>query len=266
MKNLLRVIVFASCGWLAACATGVVTVDDTVLPGADAGGKKDSSVDPGNDSGNPGNDSGGQPDTSVDNCTKAPPSNVCGVDPQCGCNTGTCEVDQMKLDGSSACVTAGSLGIGKACTATANQCATGLTCIWGVCRPYCGSIGDGGKCNQPGTGVCRQLNDSNSKAIPNLVVCSTDCTLNDPNSCGGKSGCVYDGTNMVTDCYPVGTSMTCTKTQTNCAPGYECVTTNMVNYTCNKWCKIGGNDCGAKVCGGFQPKVIVNNVEYGVCQ
>ncbi len=261
MQKLIQAGMFASVGWLAACATGVVQTGDDTFLHPDGGKGQDGSFNGKDSSGNP--DSGGDPpDTSVDNCSKSPPSNVCGVDPQCGCASDTCEVDQVKLDGSSACVTAGSTGVGKPCTATASQCGTGLTCIWGVCRPYCGSIGDGKKCNKPGTGVCRQLTNNSMAAIQNLVVCSTDCVLNDPNSCGGKSGCIYDGTNMVTDCYPVGTSQTCSKTNSNCAPGLICFTTNSVNYMCGKWCKVGGNDCGGKVCGSFNPKTIVNNIEY----
>ncbi len=265
MRGSLKVALFACVGVVVACAHASV-LDETIIP-TDGGKTDKDGSNPNFDSGNPNLDSGNpSPDTSTSNCTTSPPSNVCGVDPQCGCNSDTCDVDLMKLDGTSACVTAGSTGVGKACTATANQCATGLTCIWGVCRPYCGSIGDKGKCTQPGTGICRQLNNNSSQPVANLLVCSTNCVLNDANSCGGKSGCIFDNANSVTDCYPVGSSMTCSKNQPNCAPGYECITTNMTTDTCAKWCKLGGNDCGAQVCGGFMPKVLVNNVEFGVCQ
>ena len=266
MRGSLKTAVFVVVGSFIACAHSVSPIDDTIItPGTDGGNGKDSSVLPGFDSG-PGQDSGGNnPDTGGGNCTTSPPSNVCGVDPQCGCNSDTCEVDQMKLDGSSSCVTAGSVGLGKACTATANQCATGLTCVWGVCRPYCGSIGNGQACNKPGTGICRQLQNNSKQPIQNLLVCSVNCALNDATSCSGTSGCIFDGTNNVTECYPVGKSMTCSANQTNCAPGYECINVNNV-YSCAKWCKVGGNDCGNKTCTGFSMKVLVNNVEFGVCQ
>ncbi len=266
MRCSLRIALFVSIGAVIACAHASVIDDTTIIPTDGGTPIKDSGGKLPDTSGNNPDTGGNDPDTGSGNCSKSPPSNVCGVDPQCGCNSDTCEVDQVKLDGSSSCVTAGSNGIGKACTATTSQCATGLTCIWGVCRPYCGSIGDKGMCNQPGTGVCRQLTDNSMKAIPNLVVCSTNCALNDATSCGGKSGCIFDNANGVTDCYPVGSAMTCSKNQTNCAPGYECITLNMSTYSCAKWCKMGGNDCGGKVCSGFMPKVLVNNVEFGVCQ
>src|SRR2546430_1890124 len=46
------------------------------------------------------------------NCKTVPPSNVCGLDPQCGCGAmGTCDVDFQKLDGTTSCVQ--SMGSGQ---------------------------------------------------------------------------------------------------------------------------------------------------------
>ncbi len=268
MSKLVRAAALPLFGIVAACATGVVVApDDTGTPPPsykDAG-----TVLPGVDASNPPpqpDASGPVPDSSVSSCGKVAPSNVCGLDPQCDCQSGTCEVDRVKLDGTTSCVAAGGAGVGKACTATTGQCAQGLTCFWGVCRPYCNSVGAGGTCSTPGTGFCRQLNDANAKAIPNLLVCSTDCTLTDAKSCGGTSGCVFDTANNVTECYPVGVAKTCSKAQPNCAPGLLCASNSNNVYSCLPWCKVVGGSCAlGKTCVSLNPAVKVSGVEFGVC-
>ncbi len=247
---------------VGGCAQGVTLPvngnDGGVITKGDAGGGNDSGNN-GSDSGNNGSDSGNN-----GNCTTSPPSSVCGVYPQCGCSGGTCEVDQQKLDGSSSCVTAGSKQIGDACSKTAGECAQGLTCIFGVCRPYCGS--DGASCSDPGTGHCKQLTQGQAQTpIQNLLVCSVDCSLTDPNSCGGGGvGCVYDSTNQDTDCYTTGTAMTCSST-TFCAPGYECIIDGNNNTLCKQWCHVNGSDCNTGTCTSLGTPVVVNGVEFGVC-
>jgi hypothetical protein len=246
----------------AACATGGGGGEPT-----DGGGNKDVVI-VAKDTGTP-NDSGGPKDTgpAIDtggNCAKAPPSNVCGVYPQCDCGASqTCEVDQTKLDGSSSCVPAGSKGIGQSCTATANQCATGLTCIWGQCHAYCGS--EGTMCTQANTNGCINLTDNSQNKIPNLLICHNDCQLEDPNSCGGGGeGCLYFDVDNV-DCYPVGTSTaTCNATSSLCPAGQVCLT-DQTNYFCLPWCRVGQNDCKTGTCNTLST-IVVNNVTYGYCQ
>ncbi len=248
---------------MSACATGGSSSGDDagkdggLILAKDSGGGGDVTVKP-NDSGPP-QDAGGS-------CQKAPPSNVCGVYPQCDCGANqTCEVDQTKLDGSSACVQAGSTQLGGACTATANQCAAGLTCIWGQCHAYCGQ--DGALCTVTNTNYCVNLTDQNTNPIPNLLVCHNDCELADPNSCGGNGeGCVFFKTDQV-DCYPVGTSTaTCNATTSICPPGGVCLT-DQTNYFCLPWCRIGGNDCTSGTCNSLGTSApMVNGQEYGYCQ
>jgi hypothetical protein len=246
---------------VSACATGGGS------PGEDGGTIKDSGVTKdaggGNDS---SNDSGGGQDSApdvVDNCVKAPPSNVCGVYPQCDCaSKQTCEVNQSQLDGSSSCVAAGTKTRGQSCTATVNECAPGLTCIWGQCHEYCGS--DGSMCTSAGTNYCLNLTDNNQKPIPNLLICHNDCQLEDPSSCGGGSeGCVYFDVDKV-DCYPVGTASTCSAT-TSCKPGYSCVNQSSV-YTCHPWCRVGASDCTTGTCMPFSTPPHWNGYDYGFCQ
>lgn len=265
------VTALVAAGLVTACATGSKVVIDDTQTGTDAGRESGTMLPPGPDGGGGQPDSGnadsGNPDTGTpDTCMKAAPSNVCGVDPQCDCGAGTCEVDHMKLDGTTSCVTAGTSGIGKACTATANQCAQGLTCVWGVCRPYCGSVGDGAACTEAGTGICRQLQDNTMKNIPNMLVCSTDCALDSATSCGGTSACIWDTSKTVTDCYPVPSGNTCSASQPFCAPGYVCYLPTSTTYACGLWCQVAKNNCtGGKTCTGFGTKIVVGGVEYGVC-
>lgn len=236
----------------SACAVGASSIGPT--PGKDAGADTQTS-DTGTVS-----DTGITSDAPVDpGCKKAAPSNVCGVSPQCGCGpTQTCEVDQAALDGTSSCVGAGSKAIATACTAT-SECAHGLTCIFGFCRPYCSS--DGSKCAQAGTGNCVHLNDSSSSPIPNLLVCRLDCTLDNATSCGGGAGNCGPDDSGGTDCFPAGGSKTCSSsTPFACQAGYVCLTSNV----CKKWCKAGSN-CSSGACGSLSPAVLVGGQEYGVC-
>lgn len=256
-------------GIVSACATGGGgggTPDD-------AGMKKDVSIvgldgsKPVDDSGTPPKkDSGTPPVDSGGNCVTSPPSNVCGVYPQCGCGAAqTCEVDQTALDGSSSCIGAGTKTLGQACTQTSGQCAPGLTCIWGQCHAYCGS--DGAKCNVANTNYCVNLTDNNSNPIPNLLVCHNDCELADPNSCGGGGeGCLYFDTDKV-DCYPVGTTTAnCNATTSFCPAGQLCLT-DQTNYFCLPYCRIGGNDCvSPAVCNALATPPTVNGQQYGYCQ
>lgn len=246
----------------AACATAGGGGNDP----KDGGGGKDVIVvgpDTGTkDTGTP-KDTGSNNDTGTDTCQKAPPSNVCGVYPQCDCSgTQTCEVDQTALDGTSSCITAGSKGIGQACTATVGQCAPGLTCIWGQCHAYCGT--EGTLCTQANTNSCINLTDNNQQPIPNLLICHNDCELSDPNSCGGGAeGCVYFDTDQV-DCYPVGTTANCNATTSFCPSGQVCLT-DQTSYFCLPWCRVGQNDCKTGTCNALSTTV-VNGVTYGYCQ
>jgi hypothetical protein len=198
-------------------------------------------------------------------CKVVPPSNICGLDPQCGCGSGgTCDIDFQTLDGKTKCVQSTGMGMIASACKTTPECAPGLTCVFGACRPYCSQ--DMANCSQPGTNVCHQLTSGMAMMpIPNLLVCYIDCALDSATSCGGgNEACVYGG-NGATDCRDVtGANMaTCNQTTAICSPGYVCLTNN----TCKKWCKVGGNTCGGNMtCASLATKVIIKNVEYGICQ
>jgi hypothetical protein len=215
----------------------------------------------GTDAGGMGLDAG--PDVN-DGCVRVAPNFLCGLAPQCGCGANqTCDVDYpTKSTGETICVqSTANGGLASHCTQTAN-CAPGLSCWGGVCRPYCAN--EGVQCNTQGTGVCEQLHDANNAAIPNATVCSLHCRLDDPSTCGGSTeGCIWLGGNE-TDCadlYSYNT-ISCSAQKPWCAPGYEC----LQNNTCAKWCQVGQGYCGGMYCTPFGSPFIVQGVEYGVCQ
>lgn len=233
--------------------------------GADSGTGSETGPKPDGGSGkdgSPTSDSGPAPDAPP-GCKTVPPSNLCGLDPQCGCGNGTCDLDYQKLNGETKCVTAGSGNTATACNKTDAECAQGLTCVFGVCRPFCSS--DGTDCGKAGTSKCVQLQDSQSNPIQNLLVCRVDCTLDDTGqSCGGNGrGCVFVDTD-VTDCFDrsmYGTT-SCTQNAPFCGPGYVCLTNNQ----CAKWCNINAPNCGGgKTCQMLQTPPMVKGKTYGVC-
>jgi hypothetical protein len=266
-----------------ACATtsdtygdadsGITAVDPTQTSDgsvdANPASKKDCNVGGGDDA------TVTDPGTDASSCVKAPPSNACGVAPQCGClSTETCDVTDNL--GNVACISAGTAGLGKGCTTTAG-CALGLTCAGKVCRPYCpAGTAKNAACGITGTDICFYAPDGSNNPIPNYHVCQISCDPLNPTSCdaapppGVIIGCDIDTTTSTTDCIVEGTlkdtdATNCDATNL-CAPGYVCATVSAAN-NCKKWCKVGDNTpCGGgKTCGGFNPKVMVNTVEYGAC-
>lgn len=206
------------------------------------------------------------PPPEPDTCTRTPPSNACGIFPQCGCGPAeTCDVSDA--DGNAECVPAGKAKMGAPCTHTVG-CEKGLTCVFGTCHAYCGAPG---ACGLPGTGDCIQVTASGGAPVPNLNVCLVSCDLRDPMSCGGTTtagtGVCVVGDDGKTDCQRGGNkglNQSCTN---DCGPGLVCVLSGTATVgTCKKWCRVNTNDCGGSaVCGGFQTPVMVNGVEYGRC-
>ncbi|MDB4998180.1 MAG: hypothetical protein JWM74_5612 [Myxococcaceae bacterium] len=197
-------------------------------------------------------------------CVTTPPSNLCGLDPQCGCGAGTCDIDRTVTTGATVCTSAGSTPRGRACTAS-SQCMQGDTCESGVCRPFCTTLN--AACNKTGTTKCVQSGLGGS-TVPNFKVCEIACALQDASSCGGAgAGCVYDDTSGATDCAAVGTSNTCSATTSDCTAGNVCVNSGGgASYACARWCRVGFADCGsATQCFGFATPVLVNGQEYGAC-
>ncbi|HRG99547.1 MAG TPA: hypothetical protein PLR99_25040 [Polyangiaceae bacterium] len=201
-------------------------------------------------------------------CVTAPPSNACGVNPQCGCTaTQTCDVTNL-ASGAVSCVGAGSVAAGRACTTTSN-CARGLTCWNGACRPFCSrgtpTCGAGTLCFAP--------QDAAGATTPNLDVCSVACDPSRASAACGTNACVWFSSAGVADCRPPGTRPeygTCTSTA-DCRQGLVCVNDPIFGPECERWCRVGSNaDCSfgdtcADVLGASAPTVPGTGARIGVC-
>ena len=240
---------------------GPTTPTDSSTTG-DTGTAADSGVDSGPiivDSGvdakaDSGVDSGG--------CYKPPPSAVCGNAPQCGCTaTQTCDTTNVTT-GAMACITAGAVTMGKACTTT-SQCAVGLRCWDGACRPYCNN--PGANCTVAKTTLCFTPDQPPPVAAGtpsvNLNVCAVTCDPRVPTTDCGTNGCLFFSGPNVTDCRGPGTldrdalcgdgSIFDNPILGACKPGNTCYQHPLYGSECEKWCRIGvAGDCAG---GGFPP-------------
>jgi hypothetical protein len=206
-------------------------------------------------------------------CVKASPG-TCGLAPQCGCaGNQTCDVTDQA--GTAACVDAGSNALGHGCNTT-GDCAPGLTCLAGACRPYCSNAN--AQCDLPGTGLCVvQGVTPGGVSVPNDITCIITCQLDNETSCGGLppsgpvAACIVVGDAV--DCRPAGRSITTcgggsngTDTPPLCAPGYECDDMSG-NEVCVLWCRYGtAGECPAgQNCNEFSTPEVIAGIEWGFC-
>jgi hypothetical protein len=183
-----------------------------------------------------------RPDAST--CANLVPGNACVIDPQCGCATGeTCDITDHAT-GAVSCISAGEKPLAATCV-TPTQCAQGLTCADGVCRPWCSK--DATTCTGTNLGACRALKDP---AGTDAKVCTIACDLNNPSAVCGENNCLWNQNAKATDCHPSGTRKAherCSRLA-DCAPGLTCIVVNQYKVECEPWCRIGHReDCGAIV-------------------
>lgn len=250
---------------VAGCANGSIEeLDEPVTEPDDGGGattgdssvRRDGSVvTPGRDGAAPStdaattNDSGVVTDGAVSDatvgtdsgtCVTVAPNNVCGLNPQCGCNaTQTCDITTATT-GAATCIAAGAQPAGQSCT-TASNCARGLTCWNGACRPYCSrgqtTCAGGTICFAPTTG---------GVTSPNLDVCSVACDVRSPSTVCGTNGCSWFPTERAGDCRPPGTGLEfdgCAF-DGDCRQGLACGDDPFFGPSCVRWCRLGSNaDC-----------------------
>ncbi len=219
----------------ASSSSGGTSSGGTSSGGTSSGGTSSGGTDAGVDSAVV--DAGGA-------CATVPPSNACGLAPQCGCAANqTCDVTN-NTTGAVSCLLAGGGPNGSYCTST-TQCAKGLTCGYNTCRPYCPTIG--AACVGAGLGQCTQYYDpSAGTPVPNSKVCTIACDLRAPAAACGSNNCIFDTTINASDCDKSGTKAlydACTR-YNDCQQGLSCVDHPLFGYECEKWCRIGGNDCG----------------------
>lgn len=253
----------------ACAASGGSDSDDSTAIGGDASTGTDSSqtIDgspintdtgaPVVDSGSNGTDSGDAGPA----CVLTPPSNKCGIYPNCGCAGTTCD---FVLDaGGSILPTACTPSVGTAtggmpCTET-TDCAESLTCVNGLCHEFCANAGD------PCTGIYSDCRNHDLTTAFNI--CGIQCDPTNAASCNGGEGCVpvAAGSNATSDCEPVGAKtlgQTCA-TALDCAPGLYCVNTG--SMACKTWCAVGTMCAGAVACEAFTSPITLNGIEYGYC-
>lgn len=262
-----------------ACGSGNGGGDLTnIQPGSGGGG---GSKDSGTSSNNGGVDSGSGGGTQdggqqAVTCTLTPPSDGCGLSPQCGCNANeTCDITNP-VNGAVSCVKAGTKSLGRACTVT-GECLEGFTCQFGSCRPFCAKVG--ATCNTAGTGVCIAATDDKNVPLPNDLVCTLTCDPVSPEAlCGTGNTCLWFPSlyapAKVTDCsFPGDTAnlAACTSDY-DCGVAYACGAHPTKGQQCEKWCRIGAAftaDCA----GGFTCKdvyganaPVIAGVKEGLCQ
>ncbi len=202
-------------------------------------------------------------------CLTVAPTNACGLAPQCGCAANqTCDVTAPGTGGVS-CVLAGGGTLGSFCTST-TQCAKGFTCGYNACRPYCPTIGT--NCVGAGLGPCAQYYDpSAGTPVTNSKVCSVTCDLRAPSAACGSNNCIFDTTVNASDCDKSGAVAlygACTR-YNDCQQGLACAKHPLFGFECEKWCRLGQNDCGlfedcTDVYGATAPSS--GGVKLGHCQ
>lgn len=213
-------------------------------------------------------------------CATVAPNNKCGLDPQCGCAANeTCDVTN-RMSGATSCITAGTTTLGRPCDAT-GECAAGLACIYGACRPYCKTPRS--KCAVGGTDLCVEMVDGANKPLTNMAFCTINCDPRVPSAVCGSNAChwfpTYYAPAKVSDCNFGGTAghtQTCNG-DGDCLPGYACVPEpgNASRSECQRWCRIGL--AGRGDCEGLPTSFtckdyfaanapVINGVKEGVCR
>ncbi len=200
-------------------------------------------------------------DTKADVACTVPTGKTCTTFPQCGCPTRNCDV--IKADGTTGCITAGTLGLHDKCSSF-DRCKAGFACAYGICQTFCGSDSD---CTGA---LCKTLQTIPSGSttpvdIPGDDVCFEKCDPRSPSAVCGGGGCLFvDGSNTI--CHAAGTATglgVCKSAPFVCTPGFICVNTG----DCKQWCRIGfPGDCpGGATCGPLTSSPHLSGVEYGVC-
>jgi hypothetical protein len=257
---------------LVGCASIVGIKDlDGGTDGTGSVTSSSSGATTGSSSGRPSGSSSGVTTGSSSGGACTPPSGaVCGTDPQCGCPAGEkCDISSD----TAICITAGTGTVGTLCTSD-TVCAAGLTCVQGVCRPFCTAAQVGTQCtwNGEALGTCIQINDSTGVAVPQDAVCLLACSPV-PNNCPAGESCeIITATATDTsfsDCEAAGSTAiggTCSLTELNCVAGAECVAFQTGDF-CAQLCRSGvAGDCASgATCEVGTPATTVDGVAYGAC-
>ncbi|AKU97994.1 hypothetical protein AKJ09_04658 [Labilithrix luteola] len=270
---------FGALGVTAVIAVIAVSACSQTTPPADEPSDDQTTTSKPTKDGGSGNNGGQIPttpgkDASADSgvCKTTPPTNRCGLVPQCGCGTNeTCDVTNPQT-GATSCLTAGNMTLGRPCSQS-GQCVQGLACVFGACRPYCESPTS--KCTAPGTDFCMSIADKGSPN-PDLAVCSITCDPRMPQAVCGQNTCIWFPKEYIpakfTDCNAPGPGVQydlCNSVY-DCGPGLACVMHPTQGQECERWCRLGQvGDCGIGLTckdafGSDAPTI--DGIKLGVCQ
>jgi hypothetical protein len=232
---------------------------------ATAGGDS-SALGGGSDSGGPASEAGSA-GSGVATCA-IPDGQACGTTLQCGCpGSQNCVIASVSTDGKTMCTVSGVKHEDARCSSN-EECAKGLMCRLGICRPFCADSADCDDANA----VCEASSyvDSNSEIVdlPDVKVCKTRCDLADITTCPAQERCYLyenDPTTWLTQCVGAGSATgtnDCVKDTFACAPGYACA-----NFgDCREYCIVGGTGCPSGMkCKPHSSPALVAGVEFGVC-
>jgi hypothetical protein len=243
-----------STGGAAGSVTGGAAGSGT---GGAAGGGTD-----GGGAGGTGGTTGGTGGTDAAACV-APVQGPCDTFPQCGCAANhNCVV--VDTAGTTDCVAAGSVPKYGYCT-DSGQCGIGYSCYRNVCKPFCAATSDCAAISSYSN--CGQVTDISSgtvKPIPEYKLCSSGCDPLVASTCGPGTGCFIVGFGTA-DCRLAGSAVGvdgCKNDQYACAPGYLCT----VYDSCEKYCRVGMNDCGSQTCVQLLGPVVYQGATWGTCE
>jgi hypothetical protein len=201
-------------------------------------------------------------------CAKAGVSETCGVSPQCGCAPNqTCDFAwNVEGDLDTTCVGPPGVNLeGNVCVNT-SSCALGLSCaMGGTCHAFCRNPGEA--CTGERQGQCIQVVDGTQAAVFGLALCEIKCALQDPDACGPFAACYPSGVTGGSDCGRAGTvepDGECSYLN-DCQAGYGCVGPANQKRHCERWCRVGLDDCASRSCAPLNPALVINDVTYGTC-
>jgi hypothetical protein len=245
----------ASSGGSSGSGSGSTSGSDASSSGSGSGS--------GSSGGSSSSGSGGSSGSSGGACNP-PAGAACQIDPQCGCPAG--EKCSFTTNPGATCVTAGGSVAGELCTAD-TQCATGLACSGGVCRPYCAMSGAlcPAAATGPALGEC--INDPTVGAQDNL--CLLPCTPS-PNNCGTGQTCGLPTINgaTYTNCVSAGSvpaGESCSD-QTDCVAGTTCQSVDG-EAICVQPCRttMDCSNLSGTACDTTTDGFTVNGMLYGLC-
>ena len=194
-----------------------------------------------------------------------PGSAECDLVSGCGCAAGqACRADAAR-PGAAACgpLAPDPLAPYAQCNSDL-QCPALYSCIDSVCKKLCREPAD---CGWSDAG-CLPTRDAGGQALP-ARYCTRGCDVASPQSpdpgfqpCGAGLRCVIagEGTDCISPAGSIAEGAACTASD-DCAPGLYCSS----GGECQRWCKLGADDCPGERCVVADTPLVAGDVTYGTC-